>query len=161
MTETRYVPLGLGFEASTEAHMKQTKRRDSVCRCHMPQEPLKLFQWNHPLALERFQAVQHRLTAQREGLFIDMLACQTQSKETVCVEEGSRHEGMRPSGRSQCTNQRDECIESCVSASTSRTGACEGLGSACEGLGSGCTGPRLVVIHRLSLARLSKSRTQT
>ncbi len=87
--------------------------------------------------------------AQREGLFIDMLACQTQSKETVCVEEGSRHESMRPSGRSQCTNQRDECIESCVSASTPRTGACEGLGS-------GCTGPRLVVIHRLSLARLSR-----
>ncbi len=42
------------------SHMKQTEWRDS--RCHMPQEPLKLFQWNRPLALERLQAVQHRLS---------------------------------------------------------------------------------------------------
>ncbi len=37
VTETRYVPLGLGFEASTEAHMKQTKRRGQ--RLQMPYAP--------------------------------------------------------------------------------------------------------------------------
>ncbi len=35
------------------SHMKQSERRDSGWGCHMPQEPLKMFQWNRPLALER------------------------------------------------------------------------------------------------------------
>lgn len=44
------------------SHMKQPKRRDCSCRCHMLQEPLKMFQWNHSPAHERIQAVQHRLS---------------------------------------------------------------------------------------------------
>ncbi len=44
------------------SHMKQSERRDSGCGCHMPQESLKVFQWNRPIALERLQAVQHWLS---------------------------------------------------------------------------------------------------
>ncbi len=69
------------------SHMKQTEQRDSRCGCHMPQEPLKLFNWNHPLVLERLQAVQHR----------------TQSGETVCVKGESRKESMCTSCRSGWT----------------------------------------------------------
>ncbi len=43
------------------SHMKQLKQRDCSCRCHMPQEPLKLFKWNSSPALDWIQAVQHRL----------------------------------------------------------------------------------------------------
>ncbi len=43
-------------------HMKQSEWRDSGCGYHMPQEPLKVFQWNRPLALERLQAAQHWLS---------------------------------------------------------------------------------------------------
>ncbi len=43
------------------SHMKQSERRESGCGSHMPQEPLKVFQWNRPLALESLQAFQHRL----------------------------------------------------------------------------------------------------
>ncbi len=85
-------------------------------------------------------------TAQREGPCTDMLAFRMQSEETDCVEEGSRHESTCPSDQSLRTNQRDKCIERCVSASTSWTGACKWLSS-------GCAGPRLVVTHRLSWAR--------
>ncbi len=66
VTETRYMPwrhaqLGTPAVKPTlkRSHMKQSERRDSGCGCHMPQEPLKVFQWNRPLALERLQAVQH------------------------------------------------------------------------------------------------------
>ncbi len=86
--------------------------------------------------------------ARRGGLCTDMLALRTQSGETVCVEGGSRHESTRPSGRSLRTNRTDGCIEKCVSASASWTGACEGPGS-------GRAGPRLVVTHRLSWVRWS------
>ncbi len=72
-----------------------------------------------------------------------MLALRTQSGEMVCVEGGSRHESMHPTGRSLRANRKDGCIERCVSASTSGTGACEGPGSE-------RAGPRLVVTHRLS-----------
>ncbi len=71
------------------------------------------------------------------------------SGETVCVEGGSRHESTRPSGRSLRTNRRDGCIERCVSASTSWTGACEGPGSE-------RAGPRLVVTYRLSWVQWSR-----
>ncbi len=43
------------------SHMKQPERRDCSCGCHMPQEPLKLFQWYHIPASEGTQAVQHCL----------------------------------------------------------------------------------------------------
>ncbi len=47
----------------TRSHMNQSEWRDSGCGCgcHMPQEPLKVFQWNRPLVLERLQAAQHWL----------------------------------------------------------------------------------------------------
>ncbi len=48
--------------ALKRSHMKQSERRDSGWGCHMPQEPLKMFQWNRPLALERLQASQHWLS---------------------------------------------------------------------------------------------------
>ncbi len=44
------------------SHMKQSERHDSGWGWHMPQEPLKMFQWNRPLALERLQASQHWLS---------------------------------------------------------------------------------------------------
>ncbi len=43
------------------SHMKQSEQRDCSCGCHMPQEPLKLFQWYHIPASEGTQAVQHCL----------------------------------------------------------------------------------------------------
>ncbi len=43
------------------SHMKQSEWRDCSCGCHMPQEPLKRFQWCHIPASEGTQAVQHCL----------------------------------------------------------------------------------------------------
>ncbi len=54
---------GPGREANAEAvSYEQSERRDRGWGCHMPQEPLKMFQWNRPLVLERLQASQHWLS---------------------------------------------------------------------------------------------------
>ncbi len=45
------------------SHMEQPQRHDRRCSRHMPQEPLKLFQWCRRPVLECIQAVQHRLSA--------------------------------------------------------------------------------------------------
>ncbi len=44
------------------SYMKHPQWRDCRCCFHMPQEPLKLFQWDRRPALEHVQAVQHRLS---------------------------------------------------------------------------------------------------
>ncbi len=53
------------------SHMKQSERRDCSCGCHMPQEPLKVFQWYHRPASEGTQAVQIKLIS----LFISGRSC--------------------------------------------------------------------------------------
>ncbi|XDV26861.1 hypothetical protein PO909_030488 [Leuciscus waleckii] len=44
------------------SHMEQPELSYRCCRCHMPQEPLKEFQWDRYPAFEGVQAVQHRLS---------------------------------------------------------------------------------------------------
>ncbi len=83
--------------------------------------------------------------ARRVGPCTDMFNPRTQSAETACVEEESRHESTRPSGWSLQTNLGDGCTRKCVSAWASWTVACEGsdsklgkkLGGCCCGAGAG------------------------
>ncbi len=88
--------------------------------------------------------------ARSEGPCTNMLALRTQSREMVCVEGGSRHGSSCLSGRLLQINRKDGCIERCVSVSTFWTGASEGPGSE-------RAGPRLVVTHRLSWVRWSRT----
>ncbi len=67
------------------SHMKQPQRRHCRRSCHMPQEPLKLFQWDRGPALECIQAVQHRLsTCLREACFlIDRIQFHTDKRDPL------------------------------------------------------------------------------
>ncbi len=70
------------------SHMKQSERRDCSCGCHMPQEPLKLFQWYHIPASEGTQAVQHCL-----GTFLHEACRHTHRGLTPHRERDSLHRG--------------------------------------------------------------------
>ncbi len=87
--------------------------------------------------------------ARRVGPCTDMLDPRTQSAKTAYVEEESRHESTRPSGRSLQTNLGDGCTRKCVSAWASWTVACEGSDSK-------LADPRSVVTHRFSWVQWSK-----
>ncbi len=87
--------------------------------------------------------------ARRVGPCTDMLDPRTQSAETACVEEESRHESTRPSGRSLQTNLGDGRTRKCVSAWASWTVACEGSDSK-------LADPRSVVTHHFSWVQWSK-----
>ncbi len=87
--------------------------------------------------------------AQMTGPCTDMLDPQTQSAETACVEEESRHKSTRPSGRSLQTNLGDGCMRKCISVWAFWTVACEGSDSK-------LAGPRSVVTNRFSWVQWSK-----
>ncbi|KAL0179787.1 hypothetical protein M9458_025229, partial [Cirrhinus mrigala] len=72
-----------------QSHMKQPQWRDRRCSCHMPQEPLKPFQWDRRPALEHIQAVQHGL-----GMFLhevchlfDQIQLSTKKRDPLCRVE--------------------------------------------------------------------------
>ncbi len=67
------------------SNMKQPQRRYCLRSYHMPQEPLKLFQWDRGPALERIQAVQHRLsTFLREACcLIDRIQFHTEKRDPL------------------------------------------------------------------------------
>ncbi len=70
------------------SHMKQPEQRDCSCGCHMPQEPLKLFQWYHITASEGTQAVQHYLgTLVKRGVPSYSPSNSTPRKEIICTGE--------------------------------------------------------------------------
>ncbi len=68
------------------SHMKQPEGRDCSYGCHMPQEPLKLFQWYHIPASEGTQAVQHCLGTLRHAVILTE-SNSTPRKEILCTGE--------------------------------------------------------------------------
>ncbi len=67
------------------SHMEHPLQRDCRRSHHMPQKPLKLFQWCRHPALEHIQAVQHRLsTFLREALsLIDRIQLHTEKRDPL------------------------------------------------------------------------------
>ncbi len=68
-----------------QSHMEQPQRRDCRRSRHMHQEPLKLFQWCCRPALERIQAVQHRLSMFlcEARCLIDRVQLQTEKRDPL------------------------------------------------------------------------------
>ncbi len=70
------------------SYMKQPQWRDCCSSCHMPQEPLKLFQWDRRPALEHIRAVQHRLsTFLCEACCLYQIQLHTEKKDPLCRVE--------------------------------------------------------------------------
>ncbi len=68
-----------------QSHMKKSERRDSGWGCHMPQEPLKVFQWNRPLALE---SIRELIGPERRGLPLQAAAPCGQSCMAIACSPG-------------------------------------------------------------------------
>ncbi len=69
--------------------MERPQRRDRRRSRHMPQEPLKLIQWDRCPALDHIQAVQHRLsTFLHEACYlIDRIKLHTEKRDPLRLQE--------------------------------------------------------------------------